>query len=158
MIKAMCNIFPLLFFYALLAIHPCSAKGMEGFKTGIEVLAREHPEMVRGKNIAMLTSKTAIDMDFNHSIDRIAKAATIKLVFTGDPFFRETIPGANNELSHDVLTNAIVMEITDPLKRPDINIFKGLSMHIMYRHCLRNIFNFQIWLKEKSCRFRQLYL
>ena len=43
-------------------------------KIGIDVLAREHPDMVRGKKLAIFTAKTAVDMSLSHSIDRLAKA------------------------------------------------------------------------------------
>ena len=77
-------------------------------KIGIDVLAREHPEMVRGKKLAIFTAKTAVDMSLSHSIDRLAKAASVKAILTGDSYFRETMPGESPEIKYDALTNARV--------------------------------------------------
>ena len=87
-------------------------------KIGLEVLARQHPEMVRGKKLALLTSKTAVDNQLQHCIDRLAKASEIKIMFTGETFFRETIPSSDGKIKRDALTNAMVIELTDPLNRP----------------------------------------
>ncbi len=87
-------------------------------RLGIEVLATEHPEMVRGKKIALLVSPTAYDQSLRHVIDRLAKAATVEVIFTGDPFFRETMPGEGGGQKLDALTNARVVEVLDPLARP----------------------------------------
>ncbi|HNX75602.1 MAG TPA: DUF1343 domain-containing protein [Candidatus Rifleibacterium sp.] len=100
-------------------------------KTGIEVVARQHPEMVRGKQLALLTAKTAVDLTMTHSIDRLAKAASIKLIITGDSYFRETIPGSNPETRFDALTNARVIEITDPLHRPSLNDMAGVDLLVI---------------------------
>lgn len=87
-------------------------------RLGIEVLATEHPELVRGKRLALLVSPTAYDQGLRHVIDRLAKAATIEVIFTGDPFFRETMPGETSGQKLDALTNARVIEVLDPLARP----------------------------------------
>lgn len=100
-------------------------------KTGIDVLAREHPEMVRGKKLALLTAKTAIDGSLSHTIDRLAKAAVVKLILTGDNFFRETIPGEVAGEAYDALTNARVVEVLDPLKRPKVDIFGDTELLII---------------------------
>lgn len=100
-------------------------------KTGIDVLAREHPEMVRGKKLALLTAKTAIDGSLSHTIDRLAKAAVVKLILTGDNFFRETIPGEVAGEAYDALTNARVVEVLDPLKRPKADIFGDTELLII---------------------------
>lgn len=100
-------------------------------KTGIDVLAREHPEMVRGKKLALLTARTAVDLTLTHTIDRLARAASVKLIITGDSFFRETIPGETPEIKYDALTNARVIEITDPLHRPSLEDMRGIDLLII---------------------------
>lgn len=45
--------------------------------------------MVRGKKLAIFTAKTAVDMSLSHSIDRLAKAASVKTIITGDSYFLE---------------------------------------------------------------------
>ncbi len=87
-------------------------------RLGIDVLATEHPEMVRGRNLALLVGPASHDQDLRHTIDRLAKAATIKVIFTGDPYFRETMPAEGGTGKVDALTNARVVEILDPLQRP----------------------------------------
>ena len=53
-------------------------------KAGIDVLATQHPTMVKGKKLAVLTSKSALDANLCHTVDRLAKAAEIKIIITGD--------------------------------------------------------------------------
>ncbi|MBU1109394.1 MAG: DUF1343 domain-containing protein [Candidatus Riflebacteria bacterium] len=124
-------ILPEIIFLVLVAVLLSPVPGMTQVKTGIDVLAREHPDMVRGKKLALLTSKTAIDSDLTHTIDRLAKAATVKLIITGDNFFRETIPGENPGEAYDALTNARVIEIADPLKRPAPDIFQDADLLVI---------------------------
>lgn len=131
MIKLKHFIFPVLFFLAFNCFSPASLDAANKLKTGIEVLAREHPEMVRGKKIAILTSRTALDMNLNHSIDRLARAAQIKLIFTGDSYFREKMPDETGQNDFDALTNARIIEITDPLKRPAADIFADSELLII---------------------------
>ncbi len=100
-------------------------------KTGIDVLAREHPEMVRGKKLALLTARTAVDLVLTHTIDRLARAASVKLIITGDSFFRETIPGETPEIKYDALTNARIIEISDPLQRPSLEDMRGIDLLII---------------------------
>lgn len=100
-------------------------------KIGIDVLAREHPEMVRGKKLAIFTAKTAVDMSLSHSIDRLAKAASVKAILTGDSYFRETMPGESPEIKYDALTNARVYEIADPMQRPPVSTIHGLDLLII---------------------------
>ncbi len=107
------------------------AAGAAQIKTGIEVLARQHPEMVRGKRLAILTARTAVDMAFTHTIDRLAKAASVKLIITGDSYFRETMPGETAEIKYDALTNARVIEINDPLHRPSLADFSGIDLLVV---------------------------
>lgn len=131
MISVQHKFFPAFFLSILLALASGIYAAPIKLKTGIEVLAREHPDMVRGKKIAMLTSRTAIDMNHAHSIDRLAKAASIKLIFTGDSFFRETMPGDDPTTFIDALTNARVIEISDPLKRPAMDVFQDADLLII---------------------------
>lgn len=122
--------FPVIFLLVFNAV----TRDLEGsgrLKTGIEVIAREHPDMVRGKRIALLTARTAIDMNLNHTIDRLAKAASIKLIITGDTYFREKMPDETGQNSFDALTNARVIEITDPLKRPAVDVFNDSELLII---------------------------
>ncbi len=100
-------------------------------KTGIEVLAKDHPEMVRGKKLAIFTAKTALDHSLSHSIDRLARAASIKLIITGDGYFRETMPGETEDIKYDALTNARVIEIADPLQRPPAALLKDIEVLII---------------------------
>ncbi|NCB38142.1 MAG: DUF1343 domain-containing protein, partial [Erysipelotrichia bacterium] len=101
-------------------------------KTGIEVLAQEHPEMVRGKKLAILTSKTAVDLNLTHSIDRLAKAASIKLILIGDPCFRKSATSAPPlSFKYDTLTGARIIEVSDPLKRPPVEAFQGIELLVI---------------------------
>ena len=102
-----------------------------GISIGLEVLATQHPEMVRGKKIAVLVSKTSIDQSLTHSIDRLAKAAKIKIIFTAENYFRETIPGENPGEKVDAITNAKVIEIKDPLNRPNPNVFEDTELLVV---------------------------
>ncbi|MFZ2961351.1 MAG: DUF1343 domain-containing protein [Candidatus Ozemobacteraceae bacterium] len=86
---------------------------------GIEVLASAHPEMVRGKRLALLVAPTSIDQNLEHSVDRLARAATVEVIFTGDPYFRQTLKSTASQTGLvDALTGARVRELSDPLKRP----------------------------------------
>ncbi|GAB1354467.1 DUF1343 domain-containing protein [Erysipelotrichia bacterium] len=87
--------------------------------------------MVRGKKLAIFTAKTAVDMSLSHSIDRLAKAASVKTIITGDSYFRETMPGEGPEIKYDALTNARVYEISDPLQRPPVSAIQGLDLLII---------------------------
>lgn len=100
-------------------------------KLGIEVLATEHPEMVRGKKIALLVSRTSIDQNFTSVIDRLSKAADIQLIFTGEKYFREEIPTNEPGITLDAITNARVIVINDPLKRPSIDTFKDSELLVV---------------------------
>jgi len=116
-------ILPEIIFLVMAAVLLAPVPGLTRVKTGIDVLAREHPDMVRGKKIAILTARTAIDGSLTHTIDRLARAASIKLIITGDSFFRESIPGEVAGEAYDALTNARVVEVLDPLKRPKVDVF-----------------------------------
>ncbi|MBQ3643374.1 MAG: DUF1343 domain-containing protein [Candidatus Riflebacteria bacterium] len=97
-------------------------------KAGIDVLATQHPTMVKGKKLAVMTSKAALDSNLCHTVDRLAKAAEIKIIITGDRFFRESIPGNQGEEgSFDALTSAKVVEILDPLQKPSQDLFKDVD-------------------------------
>jgi uncharacterized protein YbbC (DUF1343 family) len=88
--------------------------------------------MVKGKKLAVLTSKSALDANLCHTVDRLAKAAEIKIIITGDRFFRESIPGSNaEEGSFDALTNAKIIEILDPLKKPSKDIFNDVDIIVI---------------------------
>lgn len=131
MINVQSKFFPVIFLLALLTLSGNLFASPIKLKTGIEVLALQHPEMVRGKKIALLTARTAVDMSMVHTIDRLAKAASIKLILTGDSFFRETMPDETQQTNLDVLTNARVIEITDPLKRPAADVFQDADLLII---------------------------
>lgn len=100
-------------------------------RLGIEILAKEHPEMVRDKKLALLVSRSSIDQNLNHSIDRLNKAANIKLIFTADRYFRETIPGEEAGVRCDAITNAKVIEILDPLKRPSSSLLSECDILVI---------------------------
>ncbi len=131
MINIKRNILPEIIFLAMVAILLLPTPGITRVKTGIDVLASEHPDMVRGKKIALLTAKTAIDSAFTHTIDRLARAAAIKIIITSDNFFRETIPGEISGEVYDALTNARVIEVPDPLKRPAVDIFRDTDLLVI---------------------------
>ena len=130
MIKRFDCILPAIIFFSaifcLLSASPASA--LPTVKIGLEVLARQHPEMVRGKKVALLTSKTAVDNNLDHCIDRLARAAEVKVIFTGETYFRETIPAENGQQQRDALTNARVIELPDPLSRPAADAFQDSEL------------------------------
>ena len=101
-------------------------------KAGIDVLATRHPTLVKGKRLAVVTSKAALDANLCHTVDRLAKAADIKIIITGDRFFRESIPGSTDEDgAFDALTNAKIVEILDPLKKPAKSIFNNIDVIVI---------------------------
>ncbi|HNV70505.1 MAG TPA: DUF1343 domain-containing protein [Candidatus Ozemobacteraceae bacterium] len=100
----------------LLALVP--ALGQAEVKLGIDVLGEDHPELVRGKKLALLVSGPSLDRQLDHVIDRLSRAATIEVIFTGEKYFRTTLPGASGTRRIDALTNAPVHELLNPLKRP----------------------------------------
>jgi len=122
--------FPVIFLLVFNAVD-YKVEGSSRLKTGIEVLAREHPEIVRGKKLALLTARTAVDRELNHTIDRLAKAASIKLIITGDSYFREKMPDESGQNSFDALTNARIIEINDPLKRPSADVFSDSELLVI---------------------------
>jgi len=93
------------------------------FKLGIDVLGTAHPELVRGKRLALLVAPTSFDQKLEHSIDRLSRAATIEVIFTGDQYFRPVVKAASGTGKIDALTNATVIEILDPLKKPSVSDF-----------------------------------
>lgn len=133
MIKRFNCFFPAIIFLAWLGVFAGSfcVFAAPTVQIGLEVLARQHPEMVRGKKLALLTSKTAVDNQLNHSIDRLAKAAEIKIIFTGETFFRETIPSSDGKINRDALTNATVVELSDPLSRPGADSFADADLLVI---------------------------
>ena len=101
-------------------------------KVGIDVLATQHPTLVKGKKLAVLTSKSALDANLTHTVDRLFKAAEIKAIITGDRFFRETIPGTDGDNNkYDVLTNAKVIELLDPLQKPSAELFSEVDVIVI---------------------------
>ena len=116
---------------ALLLIMFCYTTSFGAVKAGIDVLATQHPTMVKGKKLAVLTSKAALDSNLCHTVDRLAKAAEIKTIITGDRFFRESIPGTNEEGYFDALTNAKVVEILDPLQKPPKDLFEDADLIVI---------------------------
>lgn len=133
MIKRFKVLFPVFIFLPIAFIFAASLRcdALPQVKIGLEVLARQHPEMVRGKKLALLTSKTAVDSQLQHCIDRLAKAAEIKVIFTGESFFRETIPSNDGKVKRDALTNAMVVELTDPLSRPTPDILGDADLLVI---------------------------
>ncbi len=117
--------------YLFLFLSLSSSVAFATVKAGIDVLATQHPMMVKGKKLAVLTSKAALDSNLCHTVDRLAKAAEIKVIITGDRFFREAIPGVNNEGYYDALTNAKIVEILDPLKKPEQSIFENVDLIVI---------------------------
>ncbi|MGM0599776.1 MAG: exo-beta-N-acetylmuramidase NamZ family protein [Candidatus Rifleibacteriota bacterium] len=133
MIKRNGHIFPVFIFLVSICIFFATPiiNSAPLVTTGLDVLATQHPEMVRGKNIALLTSKTAYDKNLNHSIDRLAKAAKIEIIFTSDRDFRETIPLQNRKGKRDALTNALIYQINDPLDRPPEDAFQNVELLVI---------------------------
>ncbi len=116
---------------AILLIILLSCPSFSAVKVGIDVLATQHPTLVKGKRLAVLTSKSALDGNLLHTVDRLSKAAEIKIIITGDHFFRETIPGSNGSGPFDALTNAKVVEILDPLKKPELKLFNNIDVIVI---------------------------
>ncbi len=133
MIKRFYQLFPVFIFFLLItgANYSQVQAAAPLVKIGLEVLARQHPEMVRGKKIALLTSKSAVDNQLEHCIDRLARAAEVKLIFTGETYFREKIPSNDGQTSLDALTNARVIELTDPLNRPAADSFQDTELLVV---------------------------
>ena len=110
------SVFPLLLLVLWLCVPAVQALGR--VTLGIDVLAADHPELVRGKRLAVLVSAASLDGRLEHTIDRLARAATIETIFTGETYFRPTLQGASGSPRLDALTNAPVHELLDALKRP----------------------------------------
>ncbi|MBF0405990.1 MAG: DUF1343 domain-containing protein [Candidatus Riflebacteria bacterium] len=89
-------------------------------KLGIDVLMEENQDLIKGKKVGMLIAPSSLNSEFEHTIDVIAKIANIKAVFTGEKYFRSLTEDASKTKKIDVLTEARVYEIIDPLKRPTI--------------------------------------
>ncbi len=117
--------------FLLLMVLTCNTAFSAVVKAGIDVLATQHPLMVKGKTIALLTSKTALDSNLLHSIDRLSRAANVKVVITGDKYFRETIPGRERGTKYDALTNSLVAEVLDPLQKPGLDLFDGIDLIVI---------------------------
>jgi uncharacterized protein YbbC (DUF1343 family) len=105
-------------------------------KLGIDVLATQHPTLVRDKRLAVFVSKGSLDMNLTPSVDRLSRAATIKTIITCDGFFRETIPsGAEHESEaprlYDALTNALVYEYLDPSQKPMGLSFEDIDLLVI---------------------------
>lgn len=137
--------------YVLLCFFLCSVAGVSlagpasvpapvlaptPLRIGLEVLASSHPQMVRGKRLAVVVSPGSLDENLLHSVDRLAKAATIELILTGDPYFREIIPGQAGDLSRDALTNARIKILADPLQRPDAKELAGVELMLIDVQCI----------------------
>ncbi|MBF0502515.1 MAG: DUF1343 domain-containing protein [Candidatus Riflebacteria bacterium] len=105
--------------FVLVFMSDVAADAASRVKLGIEVLATDHPEMVRGKRLALLVAPSSIDQSLEHSIDRLARAASIEVIFTGEPYFRPKLKGsASQSFPIDSMTSATVRELSDPMKRP----------------------------------------
>ena len=115
-------------FWCLLFLALAPALVMAEVKLGIDVLGEAHPELVRGKKLALLVSGPSLDRSLEHVIDRLARAATVKVIFTGEKYFRTTIPGASGTTRLDALTNAPVLELLNPLKRPTQAQLRGAEI------------------------------
>lgn len=119
------KIYIFLFFFLI-----CSSVLSAQILCGIDVLGRQHPKLVVGKNIALFTSSSALDSNFNHTIDRLAKAANIKLIITSEPYFRTTMPGEDNtEL--DAMTNAKVIQYSDPMIKLSPDTLDGCEILVI---------------------------
>ncbi len=116
---------------SVLGVIVSSAEAQPTVKLGIEVLATEHPEMVRGKKVALLCSPASLDGNLRPSVDRLAKASTVEVIFTADTFFRETAASPEAEGQVDVVTGARVIKIEDPLVRPRADSVKGLDLIVV---------------------------
>lgn len=100
--------------------HKNSLSAIPQIKIGIEVLATQYPNFVRDKKVALLVSRSSYDQNMRHVIDRISKAAKIQVIFTGDNYFRETIPAQQSNQKLDAIVNAPVIELLDPINRPSV--------------------------------------
>ena len=93
--------------------------------------ARDHPDLVRGKKFALLVGSTSLDQSLNHVIDRLSKAADINVIFTGKTSFRPILKDPSGKGKRDALTNATVLEILDPLKRPSVEDLQGSDLLVV---------------------------
>ncbi|NLM17267.1 MAG: DUF1343 domain-containing protein [Candidatus Riflebacteria bacterium] len=118
------------FFFAIFLFLMPSLLQAANINLGIDVLGRHHPELVRNKSVALFTSSAARDVELTSSIDRLAKASKIRLIITGDPYWRTVIPGEKGQ-KFDAFTNALIYEMSDPLQRPPASIFNGLDLLII---------------------------
>ncbi len=98
---------------------------------GLEVLATEHPEMVAGKKVALLVGLASYDQSMRHTVDRIARAASIQAIFSADPWPRRLISPGSGTLQLDALTQAPVYVIRDPLDRPRKSQLNGAELIVI---------------------------
>ncbi|HOY67415.1 MAG TPA: DUF1343 domain-containing protein [Candidatus Ozemobacteraceae bacterium] len=109
----------------------CCAQAVPQIRIGIEILGSEHPEMVAGKNVAVLTGQASYDQSLRHTVDRLARAATITAIFTADPWPRRLIRQASATSEIDALTQAPVHLIRDPLQRPHPALLNGANVLVI---------------------------
>ncbi len=98
---------------------------------GLEVLATGHPDLVAGKKIALLVGLASYDQSMRHTVDRLARATTIKSIFSGDPWPRRLIESASGTIQIDALTQAPVRIIRDPLEKPRPEQLNGAELIVI---------------------------
>ena len=103
---------------ALLLLLPCvfpgSAAARPRVKTGFEVLAKRHFDLLRGKRIGMITNPTAVLSDLRHEADVLATEPGIELVALFGPehgFRGAAQAGHSEELARDPRTGVVVYDI-----------------------------------------------
>ncbi|HEY9068765.1 MAG TPA: DUF1343 domain-containing protein [Candidatus Ozemobacteraceae bacterium] len=109
----------------------CCAHAAPQIRIGLEILGSEHPEMVAGKKVAVLAGQASYDQSLRHTVDRLARAATITAVFTADPWPRRLIRQASGTIELDALTQAPVHLIRDPLQRPHPEQLNGANVIVI---------------------------
>ncbi|OQA05810.1 MAG: hypothetical protein BWY66_02225 [bacterium ADurb.Bin374] len=119
-------------FLAIFVFATCSATpAAERLSIGLEVLATGHPDLVAGKKIALLVGLASYDQSMRHTADRLARATTIKAIFTGDPWPRKLIGSASGTKQIDALTQAPVHIIRDPLEKPRADQLNGAEIIVI---------------------------
>lgn len=121
--------------FVVLTIFFCGAalcaSASEKLTIGLEILATEHPDLVAGKKIALLVGLASYDQSMRHAVDRLARATTIKAIFTGDPWPRKLIEPASGAPQIDAITQAPVYVIRDPLERPQESQLNGAELIVV---------------------------
>ena len=86
----------------LIALNPAKAQRV---RTGIEVLAERNFDILRGKNVGLITNPTGIDRNFKSTIDILNEAPGVKLI---------ALFGPEHGVRGDYAAGDYVENFTDP--------------------------------------------